>query len=70
MDLSSDYFGNRSRLRVLLDHLSIIEDTREPHRVAYPLAELLLLAVCGTMADCDDYDDIAAWVTPIPIWWP
>jgi predicted transposase YbfD/YdcC len=29
--------------------------------VAYPLAELLLLAVCGTIADCDDYDDIAAW---------
>src|SRR5260370_26046424 len=61
MDLSPSDFGERSRLRVLLDHFSIIEDAREPHRVAYPLAELLLLAVCGTIADCDDYDHIAGW---------
>jgi predicted transposase YbfD/YdcC len=61
MDLLPSDFGERSRLRVLLDHFSIIEDTREPHRVAYPLAELLLLAVCGTIADCDDYDAIAGW---------
>jgi predicted transposase YbfD/YdcC len=58
--LSSD-FGERSRLRVLLDHFSVIEDPRQSHRVAYPLAELLFLAVCGTIADCDDYDAIAAW---------
>src|ERR1019366_9935997 len=51
MNLSPCDFGERSRLRVLLDHFSIIEDDREPHRVAYPLAELLLLAVCGTIAD-------------------
>jgi hypothetical protein len=61
MDLSPPDFGDRSRLRALLDHLSIIEDDREPHRVAYPLAELLLLAVCGTIADCDDYENIAGW---------
>ena len=61
MDLSPPPFGERSRLRVLLDHLSVIEDGREAHRVAYPLAELLLLAVCGTIADCDDYDAIADW---------
>lgn len=34
---------------------------RDPWRVAHPLAEVLLLVVCGTMADCDDYDSIAAW---------
>ena len=61
MDLSPTDFGERSRLRVLLDHFSVIEDQRETHRVAYPMAEILLLAVCGTIADCDDYDDIAAW---------
>lgn len=61
MDLSPPEFGERSRLRVLLDHLSLIEDGRDAHRVAYPLAELLLLAVCGTIADCDDYDAIADW---------
>jgi predicted transposase YbfD/YdcC len=61
MDLSPSGFGERSRLRVLLDHFSVIEDEREPHRVAYPLAEILLLAVCGTIADCDDYENIALW---------
>jgi predicted transposase YbfD/YdcC len=61
MDLSPMEFGERSRLRVLLDHLSVIEDGREAHRVAYRLDELLLLSVCGTIADCDDYDAIAEW---------
>jgi predicted transposase YbfD/YdcC len=54
-------FGERSRLRALLDHFSVIEDTREPWRVAHPLPEVLLLVVCGTIADCDDYEHIAAW---------
>lgn len=61
MDLSSPELGEGSRLRALLDPFSIIEDGRQPHRVAYPLQEILLLAVCGTIADCDDYDHIAAW---------
>jgi predicted transposase YbfD/YdcC len=54
-------FGEKSRLRALLDHFSAIEDPREPWRVAHPLPEVLLLVVCGTIADCDDYDTIAAW---------
>jgi predicted transposase YbfD/YdcC len=53
--------GARSRLRALLEHFSAIEDPREPWRVAHPLPEVLLLVVCGTIADCDDYDTIAAW---------
>lgn len=61
MDLSPSDFGERSRLRALLDHFSIIRDARAPHRVVYPLGELLLLAVCGTIADCDDYDHIVGW---------
>ena len=51
----------RPRLRSLLDHFSAIEDTRQPWKVMYPLREVILLAVCGTIADCDDYDDIAEW---------
>jgi len=61
MDMSADGFGEKSRLGALLEHLSAIDDEREPHRVAYPLAELLLLTVCGTIADCDDYEGIAQW---------
>ena len=51
----------RSRLRALLDHFAVIEDPRDPWRVAHPLAEVLLLVVCGTIADCDDYEGIADW---------
>jgi hypothetical protein len=51
----------RRALKSLLDHFSTIEDPREPWRVAHPLPEVLLLVVCGTMADCDDYEAIAAW---------
>lgn len=61
MDLSPVGLGERSRLALLLDRLSLVPDGREPHRVAYPLREILFLAVCGTIADCDDYDDIADW---------
>jgi predicted transposase YbfD/YdcC len=61
MSLATASFGEKSRLRALLDHFSTIEDPREPWRVAHPLAEVLLLVVCGTIADCDDYEMIAAW---------
>jgi predicted transposase YbfD/YdcC len=51
----------KSRLGVLLDHFAAIDDLRDVRRIAHPLAEILLLVVCATMADCDDYDHIAAW---------
>src|SRR5712692_1793701 len=51
----------KSRLRALLDHFAMIEDPRETWRVAHPLPEVLLLVVCGTIADCDDYEGIAEW---------
>jgi len=54
-------FGEKSRLKALLEHFSRIDDPRASWRVAYPLPELLLLAVCGTIADCEDYEAIAAW---------
>jgi predicted transposase YbfD/YdcC len=61
MTVTLSEFGEKSRLRALLDHFARIEDPREPWRVAHPLPEILLLVVCGTIADCDDYDHIAAW---------
>ena len=51
----------KSRLKALLDHFGQIEDPREGWRVAHPLPEVLLLVVCGTICDCDDYDLIAGW---------
>ncbi len=53
--------ADKPRLRALLDHFARIEDPREPWRVAHPLPEVLLLVVCGTIADGDDYEGIAAW---------
>ena len=51
----------KSRLRALLDHFAVIEDPRDPWRVAHPLPEVLLLVVCGTISDCEDYEGIAEW---------
>jgi predicted transposase YbfD/YdcC len=53
--------ADKPRLRALLDHFAVIEDPREPWRVAHPLPEVLLRVVCGTIADCDDYEGIAEW---------
>ena len=61
MSLAFAVFEEKSRLKSLLDHFCTIDDPREPWRVAHPLPEVLLLVVCGTMADCDDYEAIAAW---------
>src|ERR1700758_1761258 len=51
----------RARLAVLLQHFAELSDDREPGRIMYPLAEVLLLVTCGTIASCDDFDDIVAW---------
>jgi predicted transposase YbfD/YdcC len=51
----------KPRLRSLLDHFSAIKDSRQSWKVMYPLHEVILLVVCGTIADCDDYEDIADW---------
>lgn len=56
-----DDLGPKPGLRSLLEHFSEIDDPREAWRVAHPLAEVLLLVVCATIASCDDFDDIAAW---------
>ena len=51
----------KPRLATLLDHFSAIEDPRVSWRVIHPLPEVLLLVVCGSIASCDDFDDIVAW---------
>ena len=49
------------RTKSLLEDFSEIRDSRQPCKVMYRLSEVLLLVVCGTMAACDDYDDIVLW---------
>ena len=61
MILSAEDLPRKSRLAALLDHFTDVEDPRDVRRILHPLPEVLLLVVCGTIADCDDYEDIAGW---------
>jgi predicted transposase YbfD/YdcC len=65
MDNTADFFADeelpRARVALLLKHFSRLSDDREPWRVVYPLAEVLLLLTCATIASCDDFDEIVAW---------
>jgi predicted transposase YbfD/YdcC len=61
MSPSPASLSEKSRLSVLLEHFGTIDDPRDVRRITHPLAEILLLVVSGTIADCDDYDHIAAW---------
>jgi hypothetical protein len=59
MEMILDEELPRSRLAVLRN--SQVEDGRQSWRVAFPLAEMLLLLTCATIADCDDFAEIVAW---------
>ena len=58
MDASPYEPARPSRLRLLLDHFSRIEDKRSPEGVAHKLNEILLLCVCATIAECDSFEAI------------
>ena len=60
MSPAAGALSDKSRLAVLLGHFATIEDPRDVRRTTHPLAEILLLVVYRTIADCDDYDHIAA----------
>jgi predicted transposase YbfD/YdcC len=42
----------------LLDHFSALEDPRQAWKVVYPLPEVLLIVLCGTMAGAEDFAEI------------
>lgn len=43
--------SDKSRLAVLLEHFSTIDDPRDVRRITHPLAEILLLVVCARFCD-------------------
>ncbi len=49
------------RRRSLMEHFSALDDPREGWRVLYPLRELLLLVLCGTLAGMEDFVEIKLW---------
>ena len=61
MDVSSCDLGGRSRLRLLLDHFSLIEDTREPHGWLSRWRSFCCWRCAGQ-------SPIATTMTPIGLW--
>ena len=47
--------------KALLDHFSALEDPRQAWKVVYPLPEILLIVLCGTMAGAEDFVEIERW---------
>src|SRR5689334_24399611 len=45
----------------LLAHFSALEDPRQSGKVLYPLPEILLVVLCGTLSGCDDFVELALW---------
>ena len=61
MPCASASLSAKSRLAVLLERFATTDDPLDVRPISRPLAEILLLMFCGTIADCDDYGHIAAW---------
>jgi hypothetical protein len=44
-----------------LDHFSALHDPRQAGKVVYPLPEILLLILCGTIAGAETFVEIERW---------
>jgi hypothetical protein len=58
MSLAAEVDRPRDRFALLLKHFAVLNDDREPWRLAYPVQDVLLLVTCATTGACDD---IVAW---------
>jgi predicted transposase YbfD/YdcC len=45
----------------LLDHFATLKDPRQTAKVLYPLPEILLLLLAGTLAGADDFSEMELW---------
>ena len=45
----------------LIEHFAALEDPRQSWKVLYPLPEILLLVLCGTLAGAEDFVEIRRW---------
>jgi predicted transposase YbfD/YdcC len=45
----------------LIEHFAALEDPRQAWKVVYPLPEILLLVLCGTLAGAEDFVEIRRW---------
>jgi predicted transposase YbfD/YdcC len=51
----------QAKLPCFLSHFSMLRDPRQAPKVLYPLAEILLLMLCATIAGADDFVEIGLW---------
>ena len=42
-------------------HFTALQDPRQAAKVLYPLPQLLLLLLCGTIAGADDFVELNLW---------
>jgi len=47
--------------RSLIEHFAALEDPRQAGKVLYPLPEILLLVLCGTLAGAEDFVEMRRW---------
>ncbi len=52
---------HRSSCPSLLDHFAALKDPRQTAKVLYPLPEIILLLLCGTLAGADDFIEMELW---------
>lgn len=45
----------------LIDHFAALDDPRQSGKVLYPLAEILLVVLCGTLAGAEDFVEMHRW---------
>jgi predicted transposase YbfD/YdcC len=43
------------------EHIAGLEDPRQDYKIGYPLDEMMLLVLCGTIAGCETFVDIALY---------
>lgn len=47
--------------RSLIDHFAALRDPRQSWKVLFPLPEVLLVVLCGTLAGAEDFVEISRW---------
>lgn len=45
----------------LIDHFAALDDPRQSGKVLYPLPEILLVVLCGTLAGAEDFVEMRRW---------
>lgn len=50
-----------SQPRSVLEHFSVLRDPRQSWRVVYPLPEIVLLLLCGSLTGMEDFVEISLW---------